>query len=69
MDWPLHHPNRNDPVEVGTESVQGINDLFDAIYNPLPPELHDAVASVNPLEKGGCILMKKKIETPSAAKD
>ena len=61
----LRYPNRNDPVEVGNESVQGIDNLFDAIFNQLPQELLDAFAIVNPLEKGGRVLMKRKIDTTS----
>jgi HEPN domain-containing protein len=61
----LRYPNRNNPVEVGNESVKGIDNLFDAIFNQLPQELLDAFASLNPVEKGGRILMKRKIERTS----
>lgn len=59
----LRYPNRNDPVEVGNQSVQRIDDLFDSIFDQLPQELRDALASLNPVEKGGRVLMKRKIDS------
>jgi HEPN domain-containing protein len=61
----LRYPNRDDPVEVGNQSLQGIDNLFDAIFNQLPQELLDAFAALNPLEKGGRVLMKRKIDRTS----
>jgi HEPN domain-containing protein len=58
----LRYPNRNDPVEVGNETVEAINSLYDAIFNQLPQELLDAFNTLNPLEKGGRVLMKRKID-------
>ena len=57
----LRYPNRNDPVEVGTERVQDIHDFVMALRCELPQALQEQMNSVNPLEKGGRVLMKRKI--------
>jgi HEPN domain len=57
----LRYPNRNNPVEVGTEQQPLINMLVDLLREQLPGDMLEALKSVNPLEKGGRVLMKKKI--------
>jgi HEPN domain-containing protein len=64
----LRYPNLHDPVDVGSESMQGINDLFDSLFNQLPQELVDAFNTLDPLQKGGRVLMKRKID-PTSSRD
>jgi hypothetical protein len=58
----LRYPNRNDPTDVGDEDSRAISDFDDAIWRSLPRSLIEDFESVNPLEKGGRVLMKRKIE-------
>jgi HEPN domain-containing protein len=58
----LRYPNRNSPTEVGTEDLPAIEALIEAILGRLPKELREALDKVSPVQKGGRVLMKKKIE-------
>jgi HEPN domain-containing protein len=58
----LRYPNRSDPVEVGTEHVSPIRQLVDSFWQQLPDNLILTYSELDPLQKGGRVLMKKKIE-------
>lgn len=52
----LRYPNRNDPVEVGTDDLSAVRNLM------LPGELLLELSRVDVLKKGGRVLMKKRIQ-------
>jgi HEPN domain-containing protein len=58
----LRYPNLDQPIDVGTEQQAHNAKLIDTLWNQMPDALCEALQSVNPLEKGGRVLMKKKIE-------
>jgi len=58
----LRYPNLDQPIEVGSEQQTRIEALIDTLWDQMPAVLCEALQTVNPLEKGGRVLMKKKIE-------
>jgi HEPN domain-containing protein len=58
----LRYPNLNQPVEVGTQQQAQVELLMDTLWAQMPASLYEAVHSMDPLKKGGRVLMKKKIE-------
>jgi len=58
----LRYPNLNQPVEVGTQQQAQVELLMDTLWAQIPASLSEAVHSMDPLQKGGRVLMKKKIE-------
>jgi HEPN domain-containing protein len=57
----LRYPNRNDPVEVGSEHLSEITELMQKFSENLPDELLLALSKVDVVRKGNRVLMKKKI--------
>lgn len=57
----LRYPNRNQPIEVGSEDLPEIRKLLLHMVDLLPTELKVAASQIDPLVKGGRFLAKKKI--------
>lgn len=61
--YQLRYPRREDgPIEIGSDEVESIELLLDAIWQQFPDSLEAAYKSLTPTSKGGRVLMKKKIE-------
>lgn len=58
----LRYPNRNAPTEVGSADLGELTALIDFIYSCYPPELRSSISGLDPTQKGGRVLMKKRIE-------
>jgi HEPN domain-containing protein len=60
----LRYPRRKDgAVEVGSDQLESLGALLDALWKVMPKELVETYEKIDPTKKGGRILMKKKIET------
>lgn len=57
----LRYPRRRDPVEIGPENWQRIQDLVDAFFEKMPKELNAKVYKLSPTKKGGRVLMERPI--------
>jgi len=57
----LRYPDRSLPMEVGSDQWPAIKTLSDELWSQMPSELKAIADSLDPLQKGGRILMKKKI--------
>ncbi len=58
----LRYPRIKDgPIEVGSDMLTEINEMHDALWKVFPVEIRKIYESIDPREKGGRILMKKKI--------
>lgn len=58
----LRYPNRAYPTEIGDNDLPMLEDFISHLVNSLPAHLRIAVAKLNPVEKGGRSLMRKKID-------
>ena len=58
----LRYPNRNSPIEIGSDGWDKVEALYDELWKQMPKELETIVNSLTPLRKGGRVLMEKKID-------
>jgi HEPN domain-containing protein len=56
----LRYPNRNSPTEVGQSEVADLPLLLNFIHAHYPVDLREAIERIDPLIKGGRVLMRKK---------
>ena len=60
----LRYPTKNSPIEIGSEDMQQIYELADAIWEKLPQELIDAYKNIPKDRKGGRRLMERPSDIP-----
>jgi HEPN domain-containing protein len=65
----LRYPNPRNPVDIGSEHVTKIDALVEALWKRMPDSLLLAYDSIDPLKKGGRVLMKRPIKRRPATKD
>ena len=58
----LRYPNQNFPIEVGSDQWPAIHSLRNELWRQMPLELQKVANGINPLRKGGRVLMEKKIK-------
>lgn len=58
----LRYPNRANPIEIGNDDLPMIEEFICYLFNSLPEPLRLTIERVNPVEKGGRVLMKKQIK-------
>lgn len=59
----LRYPRRKDgPVEVGSDHLNQLDALLDALWKQFPKELIETYEKINRTKKGGRVLMQKKID-------
>lgn len=56
----LRYPNRNEPTPVGTEDWDTIRTLVGAICNSMPNALTSELEKIEPGNKGGRVLLRKR---------
>ena len=61
----LRYPNRENPTEIGQDDFPMLEKLIGYLVSNLPEPLRLAAAKVNRLQKGGRVLMKKRISLGS----
>ena len=60
----LRYPSPRDPVEIGSDDVELILELWSAMWEALPEELRPKREPQGVVTKGGRVLMRKRIKTP-----
>ncbi|HTV77668.1 MAG TPA: HEPN domain-containing protein [Steroidobacteraceae bacterium] len=55
----LRYPNPSNPIEIGSEHVAKVNALVEALWRRMPDALLLAYDGIDPLKKGGRVLMKR----------
>lgn len=58
----LRYPNRNLPIEIGSDQWSAIASFRDELWRQMPSEFMAIIKAIDPLKKGGRVLMQKKIE-------
>jgi hypothetical protein len=59
----LRYPRKKDgPVEVGSDMLAQFNELLDALWLVFPEEIVNIYQKIDPNQKGGRRLMRKKID-------
>jgi len=59
----LRYPNPAMPQEIGDDDLPGILKLQAAIYSRMPMEMHNIIAALSGVRKGGRVLMEKPVES------
>ena len=60
----LRYPNRKNPIEIGAEDIEQIDELADAIWQQLPDGLIKSFENLEKLKKGGRVLMVRPSNIP-----
>jgi HEPN domain-containing protein len=61
--YELRYPRQHDPIETGTDDWVLIDKLLDTLWAQMPEELLSVLSEIVGLsEKGGRVLMKKKVD-------
>ena len=60
----LRYPNKNNPVEIGEEDIEQINDLANSLWQQMPDELVDSYESLPFNKKSGRVLMERPNDKP-----
>jgi HEPN domain-containing protein len=58
----LRYPTSNNPIEVGSAHAAKVDALVNAIWQRVPTSLKQTLETINPVEKGGRVLMKRPIK-------
>ncbi|GAH06269.1 unnamed protein product [marine sediment metagenome] len=58
----MRYPRRADPVGIGSEEWTDIEKVYSELHDRLPGEVMREFDNKNPNEKGGRLLMQKKID-------
>lgn len=58
----LRYPRRNDGIEVGSDQLDSLDVLLNALWKAMPKELVEIYENLDHTKKGGRVLMKRKIE-------
>lgn len=56
----LRYPNRRLPIEVGSDQWPAIASVRNELWRQMPNEFRAIVESIDPLKKGGRVLMERK---------
>lgn len=58
----LRYPASNSPIEIGSAHAGKVDALVTAIWQRAPTSLKQTFQTINPVEKGGRVLMKRPIK-------
>ncbi len=58
--YELRYPRKHDPVESGDEDCERALSIYDTLMEQMPEEVQEALKTINPLKKGGRVLMEKE---------
>jgi HEPN domain-containing protein len=60
----LRYPSKKQPVEIGTEDIEQVNELADAIWRQMPDALVEAYERIPKGKKGGRVIMRRQKNIP-----
>jgi len=58
--YELRYPNPSNPIEIGNDVLERIENLFDFLYVRLPKRIQDELKQLDHSHKGNRVLMKRR---------